>query len=278
MSEDLVLIDAPAEGIRRITLNRPNKRNALSNSLRRELFEALWEGDADRDVRVMIIRGAGPCFSAGYDLTPKKDDPFPFYSAGGDGYWPRNVVKGWFEIWDLAKPVIAQVHGYCLAGGSELATGCDVVYVAEDATIGYPAIRTMSTADMQFHPWLMGMRTAMEQMLTGDSMTGVEAAQYGWATRAFPAEELEAKTIEMALRMAKIPADLLQINKRTVHRAMDVMGMRAAIRYGSELTALGLHQRSSKEFLKAMVEGKLAESLDKQNKPFNDYGRSASEE
>jgi enoyl-CoA hydratase len=278
MSEDLVLIDAPAEGIRRITLNRPNKRNALSNSLRRELFEALWEGDADRDVRVMIIRGAGPCFSAGYDLTPKKDDPFPFYSAGGDGYWPRNVVKGWFEIWDLAKPVIAQVHGYCLAGGSELATGCDVVYVAEDATIGYPAIRTMSTADMQFHPWLMGMRTAMEQLLTGDPMTGVEAAQYGWATRAFPAEELEAKTIEMALRLAKLPADLLQINQRTVHRAMDVMGMRAAIRYGSELTALGLHQRSSKEFLKAMVEGKLAESLDKQNKPFNDYGRSASEE
>jgi enoyl-CoA hydratase len=173
--------------------------------------------------------------------------------------------------------VIAQVHGYCLAGGSELATGCDVVYVAEDATIGYPAIRTMSTADMQFHPWLMGMRAAMEQMLTGDSMTGVEAARLGWATRAFPAEELEAKTIEMALRMAKIPADLLQINKRTVHRAMDVMGMRAAIRYGSELTALGLHQRSSKEFLKAMVEGKLADSLEKQNKPFKDYGQAGAE-
>jgi enoyl-CoA hydratase len=274
VAEDLILIDEPAEGIRRITLNRPEKRNALSNSLRGQLLNALYEGDADRDVRVMIIRGAGPCFSAGYDLTPNRDDPFPWYSAGGDGYWPRNVVKGWFEIWDLAKPVIAQVHGYCLAGGSELATGCDVVYVAEDATIGYPAIRTMSTADMQFHPWLMGMRAAMEQMLTGDSMTGTEAAQLGWATRAFPAEQLESKTIEMAQRMAKIPADLLQINKRTVHRAMDVMGMRAAIRYGSELTALGLHQRSSKEFLKAMAEGKLSDSLDKQNKPFNDYGRS----
>jgi enoyl-CoA hydratase len=108
-------------------------------------------------------------------------------------------------------------------------------------------------------------------------MTGVEAARLGWATRAFPAEELESKTVEMAQRMAKIPADLLQNNKRTVHRAMDVMGMRAAIRYGSELTALGLHQRSSKEFLKAMAEGKLSDSLDKQNKPFNDYGRSEGE-
>jgi enoyl-CoA hydratase len=271
--EQLVLVDEPVEGIRRITLNRPEKRNALSNSLRRQLLDALYEGDSDPAVRVMIIRGAGPAFSAGYDLTPKKGDPFPWHTAGGDGQWPRNVVAGWFEIWDLGKPVIAQVHGYCLAGGSELATGCDVVYVAEDATIGYPAIRTMSTSDMQYHPWLMGMRAAMEQMLTGDSMTGTEAAQLGWATRAFPADELEAKTLEMAQRMAKIPADLLQINKRTVHRAMDVMGMRTAIRYGSELTALGLHQRSSKEYLRAMVEGKLSDSLKERDKPFNDYGQ-----
>jgi enoyl-CoA hydratase len=273
MAEQLVLVDDPVEGIRRITLNRPDKRNALSHGVRRQLLDALYAGDEDDAVRVMIIRGAGPCFSSGYDLRPNRAEPFPWHTAGGDGHWPRNVVAGWFEIWDLAKPVIAQVHGYCLAGGSELATGCDVVYVAEDATIGYPAIRTMSTADMQYHPWLMGMRAAMEQMLTGDSMTGVEAAQLGWATRALPADQLEEKTLEMAQRMAKIPADLLQINKRTVHRAMDVMGMRTAIRYGSELTALGLHQRSSKEFLAAMRDGKLGESLKQRDKPFNDYGQ-----
>ena len=89
-------------------------------------------------------------------------------------------------IWDLTKPVIAQVHGYCLAGGSELATGCDLVYVAEDAQIGYPAVRFVSPPDMQFHPWFMGMRTAMEMILTGDSITGTEAAARGFANRAFP--------------------------------------------------------------------------------------------
>ena len=85
------------------------------------------------------------------------------------------------SIWDLAKPVIAQVHGYCLAGGSELATACDLVYVAEDAQIGYPPVRLMSPPDMQFHPWLIGMRNAMEMMLTGDSISGIEAAEQGFA-------------------------------------------------------------------------------------------------
>ena len=91
------------------------------------------------------------------------------------------------SIWDLAKPVIAQVHGYCLAGGSELATGCDLVYVAEDAKMGYPAVR-FGVPDMHFHAWFLGMRAAMEMMLTGDSISGVEAVRLGWANRAFPAD------------------------------------------------------------------------------------------
>ena len=101
------------------------------------------------------------------------------------------------SIWDLAKPVIAQVHGYCLAGGSELATGCDLVYVAEDAKIGYPAVR-FGTPDMQYHAWLFGMRGGMESMLTGDSFSGVEAAQLGWANRAYPDDELEENVLAIA--------------------------------------------------------------------------------
>ena len=269
----LVLIDDPAPNVRRLTLNRPEKRNALSNSLRRELFEALHAGDADPEVRVLIIGGAGSCFSAGYDLEPEPDDPLPWFTAGGDGQWPRQVVAGWFDIWDMATPVIAQVHGWCLAGGSELATACDLVYVAEDAQIGYPAIRTMTTPDMQFHPWLMGMRAAMEQMLTGDAMGGTEAARLGWANRAFPAEELEAQVLDIAERVKTIPPDLQQLNKRTVHRAMEIKGMRTAIRYGSEILALGLHQRSSKEFLRNMASGKLTEVLAERDSQFGDYSQ-----
>ena len=179
--ESVILVDEPAEGVRRITLNRPEKRNALNHPLRGQLLAALEEGDQDDNIRVMIIRGAGKCFSAGYDLGGGNvGHELPFYTSGGVGQWPRHVTSGWMGIWDMAKPVIAQVHGYCLAGGSELATGCDLVYVAEDAQIGYPAVR-FGVADMHFHPWTLGMRTAMEMMLTGDSITGVEAAEGGWA-------------------------------------------------------------------------------------------------
>jgi enoyl-CoA hydratase len=274
-TEQLVLVDDPAPHVRRLTLNRAEKRNALSNRLRRELFDALHAGDADPEVRVMIVRGAGPCFSAGYDLAPDRSEPLPWFTTGGDGLWPRHVVHGWFDVWDLATPVIAQVHGWCLAGGSELATACDLVYVAEDAQIGYPAVRTMGQPDMQYHPWMMGMRAAMEQMLTGDAMSGSEAARLGWANRAFPLEELEARVLEVAERVAMVAPDLQQLNKRAVHRAMEVMGLRTAIRYGSEVLSLALHQRSSREYLQRMASGRLTDALDERDEPFGDYRRGA---
>ena len=126
--------------MRRITLNRPEKRNALNGPLRRALLLALRDADADPEVRVTIVRGAGKCFSAGYDLAGDGTmtvDPVDWVAAG-PAEFQYQVTGSWMSIWDLAKPVIAQVHSYCLAGGSELATGCDVVYVAEDAADRIP--------------------------------------------------------------------------------------------------------------------------------------------
>jgi enoyl-CoA hydratase len=149
-----------------------------------------------------------------------------------------------------------------MAGGSELAAACDLVYVAEDAKIGYPVVRMVSPPDMQFHPWLVGMRRAMELMLTGDSVSGSEAAAIGLANRAFPAAELELRVLELAERIAKVPPDLQQLNKRSVHRAMDVMGIRAAIRAGSELQALATHQPSVKKLL-ANLAASMKQAFDK---------------
>ena len=269
---DVLLVDTPVEGIRRITLNRPEKRNALNHQLRGELLHALHMGDADPRVKVMIVRGAGSCFSAGYDLGGGNlGQEYPFYTAGGDSQWPLHVVEGWMKIWDLSKPVIAQVHGYCLAGGSELATGCDLVYVADDAQIGYPAVR-FGVPDMQFHPWLVGMRKGMEMLLTGDSLNGEEAVSYGWATRSFPTEQLEAKTLEMAQRIATIPADILALNKRAVHRQMEVMGLRNGLRQGTEICALATHQASFHAFMAATEGGgKLTDALQKRDEQFGDY-------
>jgi enoyl-CoA hydratase len=271
MAEPLVLLDDPAPFVRRLTLNRPEKRNPLSNALRGELYAALDAGDRDDTVRVTILRGAGPCFSAGYDLSRDgARQALPYQTAGGSGQWARHVVEGCFRIWDLAKPVIAQVHGWCLAGGSELATACDLVYVAEDAQIGYPPVRMMSPPDNQFHAWLCGLRPAMEMMLTGDAVSGTEAVRVGFANRAFPLELLEREVLAIAERIAKIPTDVQQMNKRSVHRAMEIMGLRAAIRAGTEIQALALTTESSRQTFAKFRDG-VTKGLDARDAAFKDY-------
>ena len=247
--EPLVLVDDPAPRVRRLTLNRPDKRNAISNALRVELYDALHAADRDPAVGVTVIRGAGPCFSSGYDLKSSLSEGQPFYTPPGDGSWSRHVADGWSRIWDLAKPVIAQVHGYAMAGGTELMAACDLVYIAEDAQLSYPVVRVVSPPDFQFHVWLVGMRPAMELMLTGDAIDGNEAVRIGMANRAFPADDLERETLAMAERVASIPSDLLQINKRTVHRAMEFQGVRTATRAGSELQGLASNLETSKQFV-----------------------------
>ena len=271
-----VLTDEPAPQVRRITLNRPEKRNALNHDLRGGIIEALREADQDPDVRVMIVRGAGKSFSAGYDLGGgNAGQELPWYTPAGEGHWPRHVTQGWMSIWELSKPVIAQVHGFCLAGGSELATCCDLVYMADDAKMGYPAVR-FGVPDNHFHAWFVGMRKAMEMMVTGDSLSGVECAQLGWANASFPAEELEKRVLEVAERIVSVPADLVALNKRVVHRQMEIMGLHTGIRAGSELCALGTHTKSMQQFLAQTRKKGLTTALQERDAPFGDYRTSES--
>ena len=267
---DTVLVDSPSTHVRRLTLNRPEKRNALSHALRSRLFELLREADADPEVRVIIIRGAGKSFSAGYDLAQDKSETPPWSISTADGAWARHVLAGWFEMMDMATPIIAQVHGYCLAGGTELATACDLVYVADDAQIGYPPVRSMSSPDMAWHPWMLGMRRAMESMLTGDSMSGREAVDAGFANRSFAADSLDAEVLSIAERVVKVPPDLQALNKRVVHRAMEAMGMRDGMRATADINALGFHQRSSREYFAKFAQG-VTKALDARDAGFGDY-------
>ena len=267
---DYLLIEDPRPGIRRISLNRPDKRNALCNPLREELFNSLEEADSDSEVRVIVLSGAGSCFCAGYDLSYNNKEDMPYHSSKNDGFWPRHVVEGAFKIWDLATPVIAQVHGYCLAGGTELAASCDLVYVANDVKIGYPVVRSMSPPDNQIFPWLMGMRHAMEMMLTGESIDGETAVKQGFANRSFDADSLGEEVLKIAEKVAKVPSDLQAINKRAVHRQMEAMGMRTGIRAGTEMQALAMHSKSTQEHLKELSSG-LKEALTKRDEEFGDY-------
>ena len=270
MPDDVLLVDEPLPRVRRLTLNRPEKRNALNDALRGALFDELRKADRDRSISVIVIRGAGPCFSAGYDLgSPNSDVERAIAKA--DGWWSRHVVNNWFEMWDMPTPIIGQVHGWCLAGGTELAAACDLVYVADDAQIGYPPVRLMSPPDMQWQTWLMGLRRGMEALLTGDAMSGTEAVAAGMANRAHPAGQLDAAVLAVAERVAKIPVELLALNKRSAHRAMEAMGIRSGIRATADIQALGFHQPPSIEYLKSFGEVGVSKALRARDATFNDY-------
>ena len=155
------------ERICTISLNRPEKMNALSWALRLELRDALKRAERDADVGCIVIKGEGRAFSAGYDLTPTQPSP----NRPVEGYvsedvdqltaqYARDLVNGLWLIWELTKPVIAQVHGWCLAGASELASMCDIMFVAEDAQLGYPPVRALTTPDTMYFPWKMPMSQA----------------------------------------------------------------------------------------------------------------------
>ena len=254
-----IKISIPCDYIRIIILDRPECRNAIDQNTLFELIDILKKFDIDDNVRVTIIKGNGICFSSGYDIKMDHLKPLPYHLGGGVGKFQRSVVATWFSFWDLAKPIIAQVHGACLAGGSELASACDLIYVSDDAEIGYPPVRNLGLPDTQIFPFLIGMRLSMEMMITGNSISGYDAAKYGWATRSFPSDKLELETLNIAKTIAQISPEMTQFSKRSVHRAMEVMGLRQHLRFGTEIQALSFLSDTSQNTMEEIK--KLGPSL-----------------
>jgi enoyl-CoA hydratase len=244
MSEpEFIRVEEAAPLVRRITLNRPEKRNALNNAMRGELLAALREADGDDRVRVTIVRGAGTCFSSGYDIKSDLGADQPYFTAQVGMQWARHVSEGWMSIWDLAKPVIAQVHGYAMAGGLELVGACDLAYASHDARFSHPVLQIAGLPDFAWFPVHLAPRHAMELHIAGREFNGEEAAGVGLINQSFPAEELEAKVLEIAERIARIPAGVVTVNKRFVYTALEARGSRSVIRTAGDLQA-GPHLQS----------------------------------
>jgi enoyl-CoA hydratase len=254
MSDAILLVEDPIVGVRRITLNRPEKRNALDNALRGALLEALQEADRDESVRVSIVRGAGKCFSSGYDLGSDLASDQPYFTSEVGMQWARHVAEGWMSIWDLAKPVIAQVHGYAMAGGLELVGACDLAYASHDARLSHPVTR-FALPDFDWFPALLAPRHAMELQVAGREFSGEEAEQIGLVNQAFAPEELERSVLEIAERMAGVSTAVLAVNKRAVHTALEARGARAVIRTLGDLQAGPHLQRMAGAEILARVKG-----------------------
>lgn len=229
-----------ADRVATITMNRPEARNALSAGLRRDIVSGLKAAESDDDVSVILIQGAGPSFCSGYDLAsyvpradgkPERPDGWldSEHFDTWTGQFPRSCMRDWMTIWDLLKPVVAKVQGYCLAGGSELMSMCDIAFAADDALIGYPPMRAQATPDIPYFPWKMSMANAKYLQLTGNCVTGERAAQMGWIAKSFPVEELDSAVAGELRAMASIHPALLAANKASLNQAYELMGFRASI-------------------------------------------------
>ena len=266
-------------GRARLVLDRPEKRNALSFELLQELHDALWRADDDPRVHVIVIKGAGPCFSAGYDLAGMAGER----PTGADAQERRGSAALDDDIWqleraqrlrmaifDVHKPVIAQVHGHCLAGGTDVALLCDLVIAAEDATFGFPPARDLGSLPTQMWLYHVGPQWAKRLLLTGDTITGREAAQIGLVLKAVPARHLEAEVEGLADRMARIDPHLLAVNKRVLNVGLELMGARTLQRLAAEYDGRGHQSASARRFVETARNEGLKAAFRRRDEGFGD--------
>ena len=235
-AEPVLLIEDVGR-IRRLTMNRPKTLNALDSGLIESLSAALDDAASDDGVSVVVLRGAGRAFCAGYDLTEDASDA-PMDSSAWHRVLRHDTLR-MLELLDHPKPVIASVHSYCLAGGTDLMLACDLAVVADDSYFGYVDIRFGSGVVSMFLPWVVGVRKAKELLFTGeDRIPADEALRIGLVNRVVPRDRLDEETLALAEEIAKNEPFVVQATKRAVNRAWDVAGFRAAIEANTELDTI----------------------------------------
>lgn len=232
MDDSTVLYEV-SDRIATITMNRPAVLNALSRRLKRELTEAVTRAGSDEAVRAVILRGAGRSFSAGIDLKEGAADPFPHTAAGWRKHLETSLALCW-SVWSCSKPVIAAVRGHALGGGCDLALSADLAVATPDALFGEPEIVDSSGPPSLMMPWVVGLRKAKELLLLGDSITAEEAYRIGMINRIFPAESFDEDVRAIARRIARSPATAVELNKRTINKTYEIMGMRSSLELNQE--------------------------------------------
>ncbi len=277
MSEFKTITYTIERGRARITLNCPEKRNAISVEMQQELERALWMADDDTRVHCVVLSGNGADFSSGYDLGQ-----YEAPTAAGSEYrrgrrsleddtWRLEASQRCrMALFDMHKPVIAQVHGRCLAGGTDIALLCDIVICSDDARFAFPPARAQGS--LPSHMWLyhVGPQWAKRILLTGDALGGADAAALGLALKSVPKDRLTSEVDALADRLALVDADLLACNKRIVNMGLELMGARTLQRAAAEMDARGHLARSREDFRKNVMAHGLKEAIRMRDEPFGD--------
>ncbi len=268
-----------SEGIARITLNRPERLNAINGQLVADLRAAVIAANEDNAVRVMILSGAGRAFCAGYDLDwgTKAEDA---NQRAMSGQWDpvrdyigmsRNV-KAYMSLWESPKPVIAQVHGWCVGGGTDLALCSDLIVMAEDAHIGYPPARIWGEPTTSMWIYRLGLEHAKRLMLTGESLSGAEAVRLGLASYAVPADRVADEAEGLAKKLATIPLNQLVMSKLLVNQAYENMGLRTTQLIGTVFDGIARHTPEGVAWRDMAMKDGFREAVRRRDAPFGDYG------
>lgn len=266
--------------IGRIVLNRPQRLNAITAQMTAELREAVARANEDAAVRVIVLSGAGRAFCAGYDLDwgTRAEDAAQRQQRGlwdpvRDYLGMSNNVRAFMSLWESPKPVIAQVHGWCVGGGTDMALCSDLIYMAEDAQIGYPPARVWGEPTTVMWVYRLGLEHAKRLMLSGQPLTGREAERLGLVSKAVPEDDLSAVVDDMARKLATIPLNQLVMSKLLVNQAYENMGLRTTQTLGTLFDGIARHTPEGIAWRDTALREGFREAVRRRDAPWADYGQ-----
>lgn len=266
--------------IARLTLNRPERGNALTPTLLAELGAAVEQADLNPDVHVLLLAGKGKGFCGGYDLVwsaegrlPNHDPAEPWDPMLDYSVMSRNV-RTFMSLFHCSKPVVCRVQGFCVAGGTDLALCSDLLVVASNAKIGYPPARVWGSPTTSMWAYRLGAQRAKRLLFTGDSLSGTEALEWGLAIEAPPPEQLDERVEALASRIAQVPANQLQMMKLLVNQSLYSQGLHATQVIGTVFDGVTRHTKEGYAFAARAAEGGWREAVRERDEPFGDLGSS----
>ena len=255
MRSENILIEV-RDHVSYLTLNRPEKLNALTIELMDDLLDAVKVAEANIEVGCLVLQGAGRAFCSGWDLTPKDREGSVDHGARTPAELTlRQDINDltarsgrWSMLWSLTKPIIVKVHGYCLAGGTDMALNCDMIVAAEDAQFGFPAVRSMGSPSTHMWTYMVGPQWAKRLLLTGERIDGRTAERIGLVMQAVAASQLDETVHALATQIAGVPYDLLAQNKSICNKAIELMGRTMLQELARESDAMAHKSPAAQEF------------------------------
>ena len=266
-------------GVRSVVLSRPDEYNTITPELRDELAAAIDAADADRDVRVILLRADGPAFCAGYGLdwstqaqAAEGETRERAWDSVADYQMMSRFVATYMKLWYASKPTIAAVQGWCIAGGTDMVLCADLIVAGESAVFGYPPARVWGTPTTAMWVYRMGLEQAKRYLLTGDEIPASEAARIGLILEAVSDDELQEHAAALARRMARLPLNQLQMLKLLCNQTAESMGMASSRTLGTLFDGIARHTQEGLDFVARSGEIGFRDAVRERDDPFGDYG------